>query len=303
MRQLADIISRLSHLRFDIIGSLFEEEGCFSVKTCLSPGLLLQDRHLLQGFFRGPFYSETDFYKSLLSAFLQHIQFLTLEHHAFFAPVPVPAEYDCYDNYLSATDRWKDFVTLGSKIDSSKNRLDYFIAGRFLESMIPSFTTESDTSIGSFEVGYPLHHRDLSVSNVFVDEDYNITCIIHWAFASSVLIAMLLATPGLPHPRGEIEPALDSAFRARVAKYFMRENNVTLHHIVWEMTRKVRFFTRLTHLDALQDYNLFAKLYTLVYGQQMSDIPAIFKEQYGEPDVLDMKKILAADDQSPSDIK
>ncbi|QSS65103.1 hypothetical protein I7I51_05944 [Histoplasma capsulatum] len=289
MRQLGDIISQLSHLRFDTMGSLFEEEGCFSVKTCLSPGLLLQDRHTLQEFFRGPFCSEKDYYKSLLSAFLQHIQFLTLEHHAFFAPVPVPAEYNSYDSYLSATDKWNDFVTLGSKIDSSKNRLDYFIAGQFLESMIPSFTTESDATMSSFEAGYPLHHPDLSVNNIFVDEDYNITCIIDWAFSSSVPIAMLLATPGLPHPRDEIEPALDSAFRARVAKYFMREKNVTLHQTVWEMTRK--------------DYNLFAELYRLIYGQQMSDIPTMFKEQYGEPAVLDMEKILAADDQSSSDIE
>jgi hypothetical protein len=75
-----------------------------------------------------------------------------------------------------------------------------------------------------------------------------------------------------------------------------------LHQTFWEMTRKVRLFTRLTHFDALQDYNLFAELYTLVYGQQMSNIPTMFKEQYGEPAVLDMEKILAADDQSSSDI-
>ncbi|OJD28218.1 hypothetical protein ACJ73_00375 [Blastomyces percursus] len=259
MKQLGEMISRLSCLRFDKMGS-FEDTGCFSVQACLSPGLLLHDRHALQGFFRWLFCSEKDYYyKSLLSAFFQHILFLTLEHHTFFAPVPVPSEYNSYDSYLPATDKWNDYVTLGSKIDSSKNRLDYFITGRILEGMIPSLTTESDAIMGSFEVGYPLHHLDLSASNIFVDDDYNITCIIDWAFSSSVPIAMLLATPGLPHPRDEIEPALDSAFRASVAKYFMREKKVTLHQTVWEMTRKVRL---------LQDYSLFAQLYTLVYEQQ-----------------------------------
>ena len=139
MKQLGAIVSQLSELRLDKIGSLFEDEGYYAVKCCLSPGLFLHDRYRLPEISHGPFLQESDYYQSLLSAFLLHIQCLSLEHHAFFAPVPVLAEYNSYASYLSAVDRWSDFVTVGATIDSSKNRLDYFIAGQFLHNMIPSF--------------------------------------------------------------------------------------------------------------------------------------------------------------------
>lgn len=129
MKQLGAIVSQLSRLRLDKTGSLFEGDECYAVKTCLSPAFFLHDRYTLRDISRGPFLEERDYYRSLLSAFLLRIQFLFLGHHIFFAPVPVPAEYNNYESYLSATDRWNDFVTVGSKIDSSKNRLDYFIAG------------------------------------------------------------------------------------------------------------------------------------------------------------------------------
>ena len=169
MKQIGEIVWQLSCLRLDKIGSLFEEGECYVVKDCLSPGFFLHDRYTLRDIKRGPFLQDVDYYRSLLSAYLLHIQYLLLEHHVFFAPVPVPSEYNSYASYLSATDRWNDFVTVGSKVDCSKNRLDYTIAGRFLEGMISSFTIKSHEFANGYNNGFPLHHPDLSVNNIFVD--------------------------------------------------------------------------------------------------------------------------------------
>jgi hypothetical protein len=230
MEQLGEIVSQLSSLRFNKIGSLFDGTEGFSVRACLSPGLLLKDRHTLDGISSGPFLNGDDYYRSLLSAFRQHVEVLPLEHHTFFAPVPTPEEYECYDAYLSATERWNDFVALGSKIDSSKNRLDYFIAGEFLEVIIPSLRPGS--VMDNHEGGFPLHHPDLSASNVFVDDDCNVTCIIDWAFSSFVPMPVLLMTPGLPHSRDNTGPALTSCFRAGVTKH------LTPCPGIWETARK-----------------------------------------------------------------
>lgn len=89
-------------------------------------------------------------------------------------------------------DQWNDFVTIGRKIDSAENRLDYMIAGDILRDIVRNFNLPV-IKPGTF----PLCHPDLSV-NIFVDDDYNISCIIDWAFSSSIPESMLLAPPGLP---------------------------------------------------------------------------------------------------------
>lgn len=157
-------------------------------------------------------------------------------------------------------------MTVGSKIDSSKNRLDYIIAGGLLEGMISSFTIKTDEIANGHHDGFPIRHPDLSVNNIFVDDDYNITCIIDWAFASYVPMAELLTTPGLPHPKDDTEPSLTAAFRAGFTKHLEREESKIVLPAVWEATRKVWHFTRLINLDALQDYKHFKELYALVFG-------------------------------------
>ncbi len=126
---------------------------------------------------------------------------------------PIPDEYKKYDDYLSATDWWNDFVNVGSKIDSAKNRLHYVILARLLQDIIPSLVEESYLGLTSVGAKYPLCHPDLSVNNIFIDDDCNITCIIDWAFSTSVPFSALLTTPGLPHPRDEMTPSLIRAFR------------------------------------------------------------------------------------------
>src|SRR6266536_1288975 len=186
MRQLGAITSQLLNLRFDKIGSLFEEDGEYRVKECLSPALIWHQRDSLgDDVARGPFQHDYDYYESLLSAFLLHVKELPLEQHAFFAPIPELKEFETFLSQRSAVSRWNDFVTVGSKIDSSKNRLDYCIAGHFLRKMVPSLSHQSSSALGNIN-GYPLRHPDISTSNIFVDDDFNITCIIDWAFSSTV---------------------------------------------------------------------------------------------------------------------
>jgi serine/threonine protein kinase len=102
---------------------------------------------------------------------------------------------------------WNDFVAVRGKTDSSDNRLDYIIVGDALRDIVRKLellTVNSET--------FPLCHPDLSVNNIYVDDDYNITCIIDWAFASSIPESMLLTTPGLPQYRDEISSELHIPF-------------------------------------------------------------------------------------------
>jgi hypothetical protein len=94
--------------------------------------LLRHERDCLDDVLRGPFQQDSYYYEALLSAFFIHVKELPLEQHAFFAPIPEPREFETLLSYQSAVSRWNDFVTVGSKIDSGKNRLDYCIAGTFL---------------------------------------------------------------------------------------------------------------------------------------------------------------------------
>lgn len=120
MRQLGTIVSELARLRLDKIGSLFEDGGVYTIKECLSTGHVWRGRDLL-AIDRGPFDQESDYYTSLISANIMHAKELPMETHAFFAPVPVPSEYSSWASYISATDRWNDFITVGERIDHSQN--------------------------------------------------------------------------------------------------------------------------------------------------------------------------------------
>ncbi len=305
MRQLGAITSQLSNLRFDKIGSLFEEAGEYNIKKCLSPALILHDRDTLgDDILRGPFQRDCHYYESLLSAFLLHVKELPIEQHAFFAPIPVPEEFETFPSYRSATDRWNDFVTIGSKIDSSKNRLDYCIAGHFIRKMIPSISHKSFATLGDLKHGFPLCHPDLSTSNIFVDDKFNITCIIDWAFSSTVPISTLLMTPGLPHPRDEVDTKLVSNFRAGFIHHFFQGKDVKLHPEFWVNSRNVWLFTRLVILDGLQDYHYFAELYRSVYKlEEQTNIPRLFNKAKKEEEFLNLSRTLAADDRPAAEIR
>ncbi|KAG5750275.1 hypothetical protein H9Q69_007033 [Fusarium xylarioides] len=94
MAQLGTIMSHLSDIHFDKIGSLFQDNnGDYVVGECLSPSLLWQHRDELEDIDRGPFDSESQYLRSLISAFTAHAKELSLTPHSFFAPIPDPFEY------------------------------------------------------------------------------------------------------------------------------------------------------------------------------------------------------------------
>ncbi len=307
MKQIGGITSQLSRLRFDHIGSLFEEARTYQIKSALSPAFCLHSRDKFREEINGgPFAHEHEYYESLVSAFLLHVEYLPLDHHIFLAPVPIPDEYNRYDDYLSATDRWNDFVTVGSKIDSGKNRLNYVILGRLLQDMIPSLVEESNLSTTGVGAKYPLCHPDLSVNNIFIDDDCNITCVIDWAFSTSVPLSALLVTPGLPHPRDEMAPSLIRAFRNGFEEDQHSfgdglKTETDRRHAVWDNCRKIWLFTRLVNLDSLQDVCHFAELYTSVTGKEDVSIPTLLQAVQTQEEFLRKALSLSADDQSSSD--
>jgi hypothetical protein len=127
---------------------------------------------------------------------------------------------------------------VGSKIDGSKNRLDYCIVGHFLRQMIPLITQQTFAISGDFENGYPLYHPDLSTSNIFVDSDFNITCVTDWEFSSTVPISTLLVKPSLPHPRDEVDTTLVPTFRASFTHHFLQGKDIKLNPEFWDSTRR-----------------------------------------------------------------
>jgi hypothetical protein len=303
--QLGTVTSQLLNLRFDKIGSLFEEDGEYRVKECLSPALIWHQRDSLgDDVARGPFQHDLDYYQSLLSAFLLHAKELPLEQHAFFAPIPELKELETFLAHRSAVSRWNDFVALGSKIDSSKNRLDYCIPGHFLQKMIPEIGPQSFTTLETLGSGFPLWHPDLSTSNISVDNEFNITCIIDWAFSSTVPISTLLMTPSLPHPRDEVDPTLVPTFRASFTHQFFEGKAVKLDPEFWDSTRRAWLFTRLVTLDGLQDYRYFTELYALVYKPEGEiNVPRLFRGAQKEIEFVELARTLAEEDRPVSEIK
>lgn len=266
--QLGTIMSCLSDIHFDKIGSLFEDSttGNCSIGECLNPSLIWQWRDRLNGIDRGPFQSQSQYLSSLISAFTSHAKNLPLTPHSFFAPIPNPFEYPHWTNYTAAIDKWRIFCDVGEdKSEGIKNRLAYCIAGQFLDKMIPYLTSTS----GKFV----LFHPDLHLGNVFVDDNLNITSIIDWSPTSSGPMPELLATPGFS---GSVSPPTESlilAFRAGFSHKIHFESEE------WEKAEMMWRFSRLVRLLSNQDYTLFKALYGLVHKAGSEDIPQLFYDQ------------------------
>lgn len=124
----------------------------------------------------------------------------------------------------------------------------------FLKVWYPASRSQPMNSRTVTVTGFPFVILISALTLIFVGDDCNITCIIDWAFASSVTIAELHTTPGLPHPRDDTEPPLTAAFRAAFMNHLEREDSKILRPAVWETSKKVWLFTRLINLDALQNY-------------------------------------------------
>lgn len=265
MCQIGMIASQLLSLRFDKLGSIFEVAGKYEVRRCLSPGLIFHDRHTLGNDIpSGPFHHESEYYNALLTAFEAHIDGLRIQHSVFFAPVPTKIEFETRASWEAALERWEDLVAVGEKINSARNCLDYHIVKHLLQEMISSICAESSD-------GFPLCHQDLRTGNIFVDDDFNVTCVIDWTFTSTVPVTTLLATPSFPNPRDHHDITLDTAFQECFAHEFQPD--------IWEKAQKAWLFTRLIMLDGLKDYHHFKELYILVHRPQGSfSVLQIFRE-------------------------
>ncbi len=161
----------LSRLSFGQAGSIFEENGEFYVKTCLSRGLLLNQRYAIEDIPRGPFKSQRDYYSAHLSAYFEQAKYFPLDHHCFLAPIPARSEYSNDAEFRKASDWWSDFVTVESKIDSSENRVDYVTAGEVLSDKMTDWIDDfsNGLSYGS-ETRFAIHHPDLSSKSVMFNK-------------------------------------------------------------------------------------------------------------------------------------
>ncbi|KAE8396791.1 kinase-like domain-containing protein [Aspergillus pseudonomiae] len=263
LTQLGAITWKLSQLRLDQIGSLVEKDGAFEIQECLSRGHVLRGRYDLD-IPRGPFTSAAEFYDSLVSAFSEHAEILQLSHHCFVAPVPSLEDYQSKMQYRSAVNLWSDFVTIGGKTDSSENRVDYIIAGDALRDTVPTLQLPAVD-----RKTFPLCHADLSVNNIYVDDQYNITCIIDWAFASSIPESMLLGAPGLPQYCDEISSELLAPFRdgfiAAMPGSIEKELGARYRESL-ERSQVSWRLSRLLSLDSIEDYDLFATVWHSARG-------------------------------------
>ena len=148
VRQLGQIYAYMSNIRFDQIGSLFRKDGSYVTGKCLYPSLFWQSRDEFdeEDIPRGPFTEAESFYKALISALFVHVKELSMEHHLFHGPVPLPEEHDDFQEYRIATDRWNDYVAVGSKTDSMQSRLDYALVGLSLQDSVPYWLKNTTTS-------------------------------------------------------------------------------------------------------------------------------------------------------------
>lgn len=308
MQQLGCYACQLFGLRFPTIGSLLEGDQGYYIDECLSPGHILQDREMIEDIPRGPFHNETDYYSSLAAALHLHAEQLPMEHHILRAPIPVPQEYSSFAKYYAATDRWNDFATLGGIVDSSMNRLQYCLASDFLrDSIIPHMVRCVSQSVS----GFPLYHHDISLQNLFVDDDLNITSVIDWAFSSTVPPAQLVATPGLPHPRDLVlDLSLVNAYRSGFEIENRKTGNYAIKSSHWKVGEMIPHFMRLVNLDALQDYNHLKALYVLSQepltpgddNDDTNSLPVILAARAVTHDAHALADKLAADDESESEV-
>lgn len=299
--QLGVITEKLSRLRFDQAGSLFEEDGEFHIKTCLSRGMVLHNRTAIDDLPRGPFKTEMAYYQAQISAFLEHVKYLPLSHHCFFAPIPAPSEYDDNAEFQKVSDWWSDFVTVQSKIDGSDNRVDYVIAGEILSETITKCTRELSDVLNGSERRFAIHHPDLNVNNIFVDEDLNITCIIDWAFCSAVPLSMLLTAPGLPQSRHEIDASLlavfENGFRHALEENSQYQDIGTEKALCFMLShsRSMWLFSRIITLDSTTDYHLCEALWGLVRSCNQ-DMLEFFRSKESSKTYISLHSELKEDD-------
>ena len=168
-----------------------------------------------------------------------------------------------------------------SKIDSSENRSDYVIAGEVLSEIITRRTNDvSNTLLNARQYRFSIYHPDFSVDNIFVNEDFNITYIIDWAFYSSIPLSILLTAPGLPQSRYKVDvsllPAFKNGFRSALQEttsYENIEDKITLFRTL-SYSRPAWLLSRILNFDSTTNYHLFTALWNSIrnYDQDISEL-------------------------------
>lgn len=166
-------------------------------------------------------------------------------------------------SYKIAARRWNDFVTIGQKIDHSKNILMYCMVGQFLHEMIPYLSS-------GIQTGFALSHPDLHLGNLYISDNFNITCIIDWRSATSGPITELLAPPSLGSSNAPLSGFLTTAFQAGFSQYATTHNLSVPNLKFWEVSERMWYFSRLTRLLSKNDYEHFRRLYELIYKNSSS---------------------------------
>ncbi|KAJ5373057.1 Aminoglycoside phosphotransferase [Penicillium concentricum] len=299
MFQLGQITWKLAQVRFDRIGSLFEENNNIEIGECMSRGHILHERYSLDELPRGPFTTESEFYNSLRGAMTQHAECLRLTPHCFIAPIPSREDYENDAAHRDASDLWNGFVAIGDKLDSAENRLDYILAADALQDLIVQRTSGYLTH--TLPNPFPLHHPDLSVNDIFVDDDFNITSIIDWSFCSSVPLAILLAPPGLPQSRDSLSKDLIKVFREGYKeasrpncdkeRRFLSSNAIAIledSEFSWCLIRLLTFVTT-------DDLRLFHTLWNTVHPDY--DLETFITSQRQLPHYVRLYEEMQAEDQ------
>lgn len=119
------------------------------------------------------------------------------------------------------------------------------------------------------------------MNNFFIGEEYKITCVIDWAFCSSVPLSVLLTPPGLPRSRDELEASLCSIFEYGF-QHTHHENSPQANfkkdtglYQILKQGRPIWLFSRLISFDSNRDYDLFKDLWDSI-GPHHQDLSEFF---------------------------
>jgi len=116
---------------------------------------------------------------------------------------------------------------------------------------------------------FALEHADLGVHNIFVDEDFNITCVIDWSQCSTVPLATLITHAPLPTRSNDVGEAEGQAFeRGFEEEEMKRDSSGRLTVLLMESQAIVRRdFNRILHKDdSVADWSRFQRLFEWKYG-------------------------------------
>lgn len=290
--QLGVIARKLYNNAFEKIESLhLVDGGIYDIGECLAPSLIWQWRDELEDIARGPYANDNQYFEALISAFISHAKELYMSPHAF-APIPDPDDYADSNASRAASDRWNAFLTIGCKVEHSKNRLAYCVAGELMREMLPLMCGGSGA-----EGGFPLIHPDLHHSNVFVDDNFNITCLIDWSSAHTTPVTeMPLAS------RLKSNPPSDTEFD-HFEEGFGSEGDLELPD-EWRGKARVLWpFERLIRMLARQELALFEMLFDLAWPSSSIPMPELFFQRSKMEDNRKLLAELAADDMTPEDVE